>query len=105
MRRKIAIERQAVELGRGGRYKIGGDGEPATGFSLYTDTVRRALPEPAPVRILFVPHGASAGTAARLRAEGWVVIAGLAPVEDAVAEAKRLRCAALLDDGRVRAID
>ncbi|HTZ80107.1 MAG TPA: ATP phosphoribosyltransferase regulatory subunit [Stellaceae bacterium] len=86
------------ELGRGGRYRTGnGGGEPATGVTLYTDTVLRGLPpQPAPRR-LFVPSGADPEIGARLRAEGWVTVAGLAPVADPAAEAKRLNCSHRLD--------
>jgi ATP phosphoribosyltransferase regulatory subunit len=86
------------ELGRGGRYRTGnGGGEPATGFTLYTDTVLRALPEQAPGRRVFVPAGADAAAAERLRREGWATVAGLVAVKDAAAEAKRLRCSHWLD--------
>ncbi len=86
------------ELGRGGRYRTAnGGGEPATGVTLYTDTVLRGLPsQPAPRR-LFVPAGADPVAAARLRAEGWVTVAGLAPGADVAAEAKRLNCGHRLD--------
>ena len=69
----------------------------STGVTLYTDTVLRGLPsQPAPRR-LFVPAGADPAAAARLRAEGWVTVAGLAPGADAAAEAKRLNCGHRLD--------
>src|SRR5262249_16868438 len=50
------------ELGRGGRYLAGDDllrgkGEPATGFTLYLDTILSALPEPSQPRRLFLPFG------------------------------------------------
>ncbi len=85
------------ELGRGGRYLAGGDftgeaGEPATGFTLYTDTILRALPPPPAARIVFVPLDAPRGTAQSLRALGWSTLGGLAATGDARAEAKRLGC-------------
>jgi len=81
------------ELGRGGRYRTGnGSGEPATGVTLYTDTILRAVPAAEPARRLYVPTGSDPATAARLRAEGWVTIAGLAPAADPASEAKRLDC-------------
>jgi ATP phosphoribosyltransferase regulatory subunit len=82
------------ELGRGGRYLAGSNGsfEPATGFTLYTDTVIRAVP-PAPAeRRVYVPHETAAETGAKLRLDGWVTVAGLAPVGDSAAEARRLGC-------------
>ncbi|HEY0834632.1 MAG TPA: ATP phosphoribosyltransferase regulatory subunit, partial [Azospirillum sp.] len=86
------------ELGGGGRYRAGSrpeaetEGEPATGFTLYMDTVLRAVPAPAGPRRVFLPHGTPGAEADRLRAEGWVTVAGLEPVADTVAEAKRLHC-------------
>ena len=81
------------ELGRGGRYRTGnGEGEPATGLTLYTDTILRALPLQAPPRRIYIPIGSDATLARRLRGEGWMTVAGLAPVGDSAAEAKRLNC-------------
>jgi ATP phosphoribosyltransferase regulatory subunit len=81
------------ELGRGGRYRTGnGGGEPATGFTLYTDTVLRAVPEQKPVPRLYLPLGSDAATAERLRGEGWATVSGLVAVKDAAVEAKRLNC-------------
>ena len=93
------------ELGRGGRYRTGnGAGEPATGFTLYTDTVLRAVPQPKPMPRLYLPLGSDAALAARLRAEGWATVAGLVAVTDAAAEAKRLACAHWLKDTEIVAI-
>lgn len=97
------------ELGRGGRYLAGGDftaggGEPATGFTLYTDTILRALPAEAPVRRAFVPIDAPPGTAERLRAEGWPTLAALEETSDPAAEARRLRCSHAWIDGAIRAL-
>jgi ATP phosphoribosyltransferase regulatory subunit len=91
------------ELGRGGRYEINGVAgivEPATGCTLYMDELIGALAGPAPLRRLYQPFGGDVGAGARLRAEGYVTVAGLAPVADAVAEARRLGCAYLLIEGR-----
>lgn len=100
------------ELGRGGRYRAGGNGtgtgnhpgEPATGFTLYLDTVLRAVPDFQPARRLFVPLGTAADEAAALRRQGWVTVAGLDPTTDPAAEAKRLGCAFVLKAGVVEAI-
>jgi ATP phosphoribosyltransferase regulatory subunit len=93
------------ELGRGGRYRTGnGAGEPATGFTLYTDTVLRAVPQPQPKPRLYLPPGSDPALAARLRAEGWATVAGLVAVTDAAAEAKRLACAHWLKDTEIVAI-
>src|SRR6185295_17090406 len=79
------------ELGRGGRYALE-SGERATGFTLYMDSLARALPEPQPERRLYLPAGTPPAAAAALRREGWLTIAGLAPAVDAGAEARRLSC-------------
>ncbi|WP_299615929.1 ATP phosphoribosyltransferase regulatory subunit [Pelagibius sp.] len=87
------------ELGRGGRYQASGAGgaqESSTGFTLFMDTVLRAIPAPEVPRRLFLPHGTAAAEARRLRAEGWVTLAGLSAEEDAEAEARRLGCSHLL---------
>ncbi len=81
------------ELGRGGRYRTGnGEGEPATGLTLYTDTVLRALPAQPPPRRIYIPAGNDAAVAKRLRHEGWVTVAGLEAGDDPAGEARRLNC-------------
>ena len=93
------------ELGRGGRYRTGSDGdEPATGITLYTETVVAAVPTPAPQPRLFVPAGNDPRAAARLRAEGWITVAGLAAVADAGAEARRLGCSHLYEGDKIVAV-
>jgi ATP phosphoribosyltransferase regulatory subunit len=93
------------EVGRGGRYRTGnGAGEPATGFTLYTDTVLRAVPQPKPMSRLYLPLGSDPALVARLRAEGWATVAGLVAVTDVAAEAKRLACAHWLKDTEIVAI-
>jgi ATP phosphoribosyltransferase regulatory subunit len=89
------------ELGRGGRYSAapdgGADGQPATGFSLFMDTVLRALPAADAPRRLFLPAGHDRGKAAALRAQGWITVAGLDPDAGAETEAGRLGCTHRLD--------
>jgi ATP phosphoribosyltransferase regulatory subunit len=93
------------ELGRGGRYLAGtGNHEPATGFTLYTDTVLAVVPAPAAPRRLYLPAGAPPAAGRALRAEGWVTIAGLAAEPDIAAAAKRLACSHTLIDGKVVAL-
>lgn len=93
------------ELGRGGRYRTGdGGGEDATGFTLYTDTVLQALPEPPAPRRIYVPFDSDGTAAQRLRSEGWITVAGLAAVRNPRDEAKRLNCGHLLDGGKIIAL-
>jgi ATP phosphoribosyltransferase regulatory subunit len=95
------------ELGRGGRYLAGDGGaqgtggEPATGFSLFMDTVLRAVPEPTPVARIFLPHGTALDQARALRDGGWVTVAGLEPAGDAGAEAARQGCSHVWRDGAI----
>ena len=86
-------------LGRGGRYAAGGNGEPATGFTLFLDSVLRAAPAPTSPRRVYLPHGSSEADGERLRAERWVTVAGLAPADNPEAEARRLGCNYLFRDG------
>ena len=87
------------ELGRGGRYDASDPAaaEPATGFTLYTDTILRALPEALAPNRLLLPFGADRTRAGTLRAAGWVTVAALAPVGDWRAEAYRLGCSHVLE--------
>jgi ATP phosphoribosyltransferase regulatory subunit len=94
------------ELGRGGRYLAGADvndsgGESATGFTLFMDTVLRALPRPEAARRLFLPAGTPASEGARLRGDGWVTVSGLDEVADVPAEARRLECSHALVQGKI----
>jgi ATP phosphoribosyltransferase regulatory subunit len=106
------------ELGRGGRYRAGNGasagvdgaaaepvGEPATGLTLFMDTVLRAVPGPQPGPRVFVPLGTKGSAAEALRVAGWTTVAGLESVADVVAEARRLGCGYVLDAGTMRAVD
>lgn len=94
---------QHEELGRGGRY-LCGEAEPATGLTLFPDAVLRAAPaQPARPR-LYVPFGADPDEAGRMRRLGYATIAGLAPDEDAAAEARRLACSHILRNGSAVAL-
>jgi ATP phosphoribosyltransferase regulatory subunit len=93
------------ELGRGGRYRTGnGGGEAATGFTLYTDTVVRALPAQPQMPRLYLPPGSDRTAAERWRREGWATVAGLAAVDDVAAEAKRLHCTHRLEGEKIVAV-
>jgi ATP phosphoribosyltransferase regulatory subunit len=80
-----------AELGRGGRYQ-GGEGEPATGATLFMDSVLAALPGPKPAKKLFVPAGTPRAWAQAFRAQGWVTVSGLDADSDPLVEAKRQGC-------------
>lgn len=104
----VFARRVRGELGRGGRYLAGeslmaGRGEPATGFTLFMDTVLSAVPEPETPKRLFLPFGTSPAEAKKLRDAGWSTVAGLEPSGEPgagdAAEAKRLGCSHWLDRG------
>ena len=91
------------ELGRGGRYLLD-DGEPATGFTVYLDSLLRALPTaPAPTQ-LYLPKDISRVDANRLREEGWRTVQGLDEVPDPRQEAGRLGCSHVYLDGAITAV-
>lgn len=93
------------ELGRGGRYLAGnGKPEPATGFTLFFDSVLRAVPAPEAFQKLFLPYGTKAAEGAARRVEGWTTLAGLEPAADAHAEARRLGCSHVWRGGKVEAL-
>jgi ATP phosphoribosyltransferase regulatory subunit len=87
------------ELGRGGRYQAGPPEapEPATGFTLYTDTVLRTLPAPPPRRRVLIPPDTDPARARTLRAEGWITVAAVLPAADWREEARRLDCGHVLE--------
>jgi len=92
------------ELGRGGRYaaETAADGaEPATGFSLFMDTVLSAVPAEPAARRLFLPKGTPPAEGARWRAEGWSTLADLAAAGEPRSEARRLGCSHVLVAGRI----
>ena len=83
------------ELGRGGRYMASGpdgEAEPATGVTLYMDSMLRAVGAKAPAPKVFVPLEADPSAAMGLRLEGYVTVSALEEVEDPAAEARRLGC-------------
>jgi ATP phosphoribosyltransferase regulatory subunit len=92
------------ELGRGGRYLAGGV-EPATGATLFLDSVLAAAPGPKPARRLFVPHGAPQAWAQAFRAQGWVTVAGLDAAADGTAEARRLKCGHVLTAEGIKSVE
>jgi ATP phosphoribosyltransferase regulatory subunit len=75
-------------LGRGGTYRIAGsgDGEAATGFSLYPDALIALIAgTEQPQDCVFLPLGHDRETAARLRSIGWRTVAALGASDSAAA--------------------
>jgi ATP phosphoribosyltransferase regulatory subunit len=92
------------ELGRGGRYLLQDD-EPATGFSVYLDSLRRALPSQGNGSRVFVADVEGFGVTKSLHDEGWRTVRGLSNGADALAEADRLGCTHVFLDGTVQALE
>lgn len=86
------------ELGRGGRY-VSGDGEPATGLTLYPDAMLRALPPRATRRRAFLPWNTPHEQGATLRDGGFATLPALADGPDPADEARRLGCTHIMRDG------
>jgi ATP phosphoribosyltransferase regulatory subunit len=100
----LLARRVRGEIGRGGRY-VSGKGEPSTGFTLYLDTLLRAVPMAEPRRRLFLPPSTSRAAAVGWRRKGWITVAGLEPIAEARGEARRLDCSHYLKAGRALAIE
>jgi len=90
------------ELGNGGRYQISISSqasEPSTGFTLFMDTVLRAIPATPSTARIYLPAQTPRSVAAALRREGWATVDGLVKVDNLADEARRLQCSHLLEDG------
>ena len=83
------------ELGRGGRYSLEG-GESATGFTIYLDSLMRAVPEASLPRRLYLPFGTPPDQARKFRVDGWITIQGLDQAVEPEAEARTLACEHIL---------
>jgi ATP phosphoribosyltransferase regulatory subunit len=92
------------ELGRGGRYRVGGksDGEPATGFTLLTENLLRVVKTLNVPRRVYVMPGTAPGAARSLREQGYATVRGLSDGDPTV-EAKQLGCGWLWD-GELKAL-
>ncbi len=99
------------DLGAGGRYRAtngaddDGEGERATGFTLYVDSILAVMPPPNPDRTVLVPVDTAAADGRRLREAGWITLAALAPVADIKAEARRMGCSHACVDGEPVPVD
>lgn len=88
------------EIGRGGHYQVnteGGTLEPAVGFTVYIDSLMRAVPVEDAASTVFLPVESAPEIGARLRSEGWRTAAGLDAVTDPAIEARRIGCTHYFD--------
>ncbi len=93
------------ELGRGGRYAAGEPQERATGFSVFLDSVLRAVPGPGPRDRVYLPVDVSLRGAERLNGQGHLTVSALEAVADDLAEARRLGCSHVYLDGALKPVD
>ena len=93
------------ELGRGGRYILNGDSTVGScGFTLYMETVLRALPNPIVKKRLLVPHSVNRDVLISLRKDGWITVSLLKKVDSLRNEAKRLNCSHIFLEGKAEKI-
>ncbi len=95
------------ELGRGGRYMArGNDGgeEPAAGFSIYLDSIIRALPIPSMPMKIFLPFDVSHQMSEKLRKKGYRTVQALTEVVDCRHEAQRLHCSHWFNSDKVEPV-
>ena len=96
------------ELGRGGRYlaesKDTEKSDPATGITLFMDSVLRAIPAAPEESRLYLPIETDIGEARKFHGEGWITVAGLEADGDDKAEASRLGCSHLISNGIIQKI-
>jgi ATP phosphoribosyltransferase regulatory subunit len=91
------------ELGRGGRYVISecDNGDGAVGFTLAVNAIQRASPPLSTPKKLFVPFGVDAS---KWRADGYITMHALSADVDLYAEARRLECCHVLENGELKTI-
>jgi len=91
------------ELGRGGRYHLL-DGECATGFTLFMDSLLRAVPKRKADKRIYLPLGTPRPEAIKLKAEGWIVIPELKETSDQKSNARKAGCSHIFIDGSAEAL-
>jgi ATP phosphoribosyltransferase regulatory subunit len=91
----------AGELGRGGRYVLG-NGEPATGVTLFMEQLAQAAAPAEPPRIVYVPYGTKAAERQKLHAAGWRTRSGLDAERDAKAAATAQGCTHIFSGGQAQ---
>lgn len=91
-------------LGRGGRYVAGASEEPAIGFTLFLDSIARAVPAPESSRRVYLPFGTPLEVGRDLRAQGWSTLTALSAAADDASQARRQNCTHILSDGEPVAV-
>lgn len=104
----IFIPGAACEVGRGGRYVIEGEkagqDTEATGFTLYVETLRGLLAEPARQKRILIADGIAHDHAQKLQAEGYVTLYALPEFGHAEDEARRLGCEWIFKNNEIKPV-
>jgi ATP phosphoribosyltransferase regulatory subunit len=95
------------ELGSGGRYLAGltdgadsSDAEQATGFTLFLDSILRAVSVPESAPKIYLPEGTARATGEEMRAAGYRTLEGHCSGGEAESEAARMKCTHILQNGK-----
>ena len=78
--------------------------ESSCGFTLYMETLLRALDGPKKKDKLFVPVSVKGELLTELQKSGWTTVSGLEIVVDEHAEARRLGCSHFLENRTIKTI-
>lgn len=98
----IFVPGVAYEVGRGGRYMAGD--EPATGFTLYVETLRGLVPQkPAPEKILLVDQ-VTQSQRQEWHAKGYTTLSALPAFGSTKEQAKKLGCSYVFEQGELKKI-
>lgn len=92
------------EIGRGGRYHIEhGEGvaEPATGATLFMDSLLTVSPTTAPSSCVYVPFETTREEVSRLQGEGFRVRVSLSKDESSLTKATELGCSHIMQNGQI----
>jgi ATP phosphoribosyltransferase regulatory subunit len=95
-----------IELGRGGRYHSKArdsvePGEPATGFTFYSENLLAAMPLPVANPMLYLPYSTPPQIALHYQQQGFVTVQELEPSADAKVAASRQGCSHLLQADQI----
>ncbi len=92
------------EIGRGGRYHVEhGEGvvEPATGATLFMDSLLTVSPTTPPSSCIYVPFETTREDVSRLQNEGFRVRVSLSKDEDSLTNATELGCSHIMQNGQI----
>lgn len=93
----IFVPGVAYEVGRGGRYHV--DGEEATGFTLYVETLASLLPKPTAPEKVLLAQGTAKADAEALQAKGYATLHALGG--DLKQQAKTLGISKIFENGKL----